>query len=673
MIGLGLGISLARGGGVIPPPDSASYLSYYEASSGTTLSGSPSSSYGKIDTWAPVAGSGDLVQATDAQRPRKRTANTLVYNNPKEANLNASDTTLSINRRASSFFCLAENDRLVVISSAENKVIMSLPGGVGDLYILCSTSPVHATLHWKDASGTYNTGIKCVSSLALYGVVLGASGIKIVMNDQSYDIGTPLSAGTTTGWDLFKGSFAGGQDRLIGGVESMVWYDKEVDAGELTDIRSWAVARKAVFSANTTKQFFVSGASRSQGYYAEGNLGTGRQFDLQRRGSLLYHNFGFGGVTAAQLRSITESTLGINNAAVGSGTHNPLKRQVLYCSCPTNNLTDGLSAATIIADLATYRERVRAYGYDLVFGLIAPRGGLTGPQETKRLDINAGMRALEARQYGYTLEIPTELQDPSVYTNPLLYDPDEIHHLKLAFDYELRDAQATLDSYIDTAVPAVQGLWSLNGDLLDYSGYYRDMVAIGSPTFTTGLNGGLALVCTSGGVGAAKTKVVYRNYDTLPLTMVCWFQGKAAADDYCMMKFPASGNIWTIQRHNGTSQVRCSVTGVAGGTVNATDKSYVANTWYGAALVIDSVNGARVYTTDAGGDPATFALRNTSAWSAGAVVPSTGSGAGALRIGSYNSDATTTSTWVQGARVIFSELSLAQLQALSPVDGVDFL
>ena len=401
--------------------------------------------------------------------------------------------------------------------------------------------------------------------------------------------------------------------------------------------------------------------------HAEGNMDYMWRLGKFYTGVPLY-KLGFGGISVSALLTRARAELGLqydgSSFKPGDGFHRPTLEQMVVMDIPTADVTSGVAEATIISNLTTLRNDIRQSGYDLVVNCMPPVSTWDAGQETKRVNINAAMLALNSRKYGDCLAVPTELSDSSNTT----YFYDGIHYTKAGYDALYAITKPYTDIALARTITTLKGHWKLNGNFLDYSGYRRDLQAIGSPTFVAGLNGGQALVCTTGGVGAAKGVYVGREYDTLPLTIVCWFQGKAAADDYCMMKFPASGNIWTIQRHNTTSQIRCTVTGVTGGDVRATDKSYAANTWYGVALVIDSVNGARVYTTNAGGDPTTFALRGTSAWSAGAIIPSTGSGAGALRIGSYSSDATTTSTWVQNPKIFFEALSLAQLQALSTTD-----
>lgn len=648
---------------MIPPPDSASYLAYYEASSGTTLSGSPSSSYGKIDTWAPVVGSDNLVQATDADRPLLRTVDsTLVYNWVKDSTRDFDNTTLSIDRRASSFFCLAEVDKLMVTVGTEELCLMSLPGGVGDLYVRNSTS--NNNLYWKDGSGTYDTGISAVSSLALYGVVLGVSGIKIVMNELSYDVGTPLSAGTTTGFSLFTGSVA---NKLIGGFGAAVWYNVAADSTLLASVRAWAKVRKAIFAEDVDREYYAAGASLANGLYAEGGLNFSRQLAISN--DWYYRNFGLGGAGYGSLYTNAGAKLGITNLAVGSGTHNFAKRQALFVKLPTNDLPGADSAATIATGFTNFLEPAKAYGYQVYYSLIAPRGDLTAPQETKRLDVNTAMRLLDERRYGKRLEIPVELQDPSVSSDLTYYDADTIHWTKTAFDLDVRDGGATMVSLVDASLPAdgLQGYWPLDGDYRDESGYERDTAALNSPTFISGLWGRQAIRCTQTGNNGVKQPWVYRNYDYPYLTRMIWFRVNGGASSCVLMckESDAGGSkTWNIVK-NFAGTVTAFVSDLTSPTLTASG-SYADNAWRCVALVTDDVGGKLYLSSDE--YPSNLTLRASSPWATTPVTPNTGSGRGHLRFGG-NTDTSTRDMDLQDAHLWFGALTLEQLQAVT-VEGM---
>jgi hypothetical protein len=329
-----------------------------------------------------------------------------------------------------------------------------------------------------------------------------------------------------------------------------------------------------------------------------------------------------------------------------------------------DDVTSGTAEATIISNLTQVRNNLQLSGYQCVMDALAPISTWDAGQLTKMANINSAMAALDTRRYGNFVPLPSELSDPN---NLTYFYPDGIHYTKAGFDVLYALVRPYVDSYYTRNVTTLKGHWPLNGDLLDDSGYDRDLVAIGSPTYTTGLGGAQCLVTSPTG-NFARAPAPYRNYDHLPLTLVAWFQGKAAADDYIAYKLSFSGGTknWGIQRHNFTSQIRFSMTDLTA-EVRATDKTYSINTWYGVAFILDSVNGGRLYTTDAGGDPATFALRDTKPWASTPSVPNASSGVGALRIGCYGGDTGATSTWIQNVKIYFEELTLAQLQALSPI------
>ncbi len=649
---------------VIPPPVLSNWIVYYEASRGTSLSGSPVATYAKIDAWAPAYGSGSLAQATDANRMRWRSDGLypVVYQSQAEGSRTMANTTAVINKQDASIFCLVELGQLIVNGIAENQTLVSLPGAVGELY-LNKAAANHFKVAWKDGTGTYVSSLVPRSSLNLIGVTLSAGAVVVHCNGASETLAAvALAAGTVTGFSINFGTLAYGD---AWGYNFVGVTNNALDAGELAAVESWAkTSRKARFPSDTaiTKNIFNVGASRGVGYYGDGNIMHGRLLHWDNWQTSDHLITAFGGINTTNLASRIRTELGLQyeggSNVPDTGFHSSTKNQVVIIEIPTADVTAGTAEATIIANLTQIRLELRQSGYDCIMNALVPcvsPAAWDAAQLTKMANINAAMAALDTRKYGDFVAAPTELASPG--------DADGVHYTQAQYRALYTLNKPYLDSYLSRTITTLKGHWKLNGDLLDYSGYRRDLQAIGSPTYTTGLNGGQALVCTSGGVGAAKGVYVGREYDVGTFTAVVFFQAKATGDHWLMMKQPASGNIWNIHRHS-TGQIRSSVTGVTA-TIAAVDKSYAVDTWYGVALVVDPVNGGRLYTTSAGGDPTTFALRDTRAWSAGAVVPSTGSGAGAIRFGSYNSDSTTTSTWIQNPKVLFEALSLAQLQALS--------
>lgn len=659
------GLSGIAGGGSSLPPNLSDIAVYYSASLNTTLSGSPSTNYGKIDNWAPAIGTGDLVQATDAQRNRFRSAPLqVVYNNFSEAFLNLDNTTISINRRAASFFAVVENERCYAFGTAENRVLMSIPG-IGDLYISCPNTSAHATLVWKDAGGDHDTGFKVMSSVCLVGVVLDAASIRVYLNDQVFTVGTPLSAGSTTGFSLFQGSFVGGQDRFVGGIAEAVWYSKALSAGEVITVQDWAKSKGAAFNSNAgiTKHLLVGGDSLASGYHAEGNLSTARRHYLQLgTSSAMYHNLGFGGMQAATFNTVIWPICGTNYHPVGVGLHNFNRRQVMLMMLGSNDLVGADSAVTITNNLLTIREFLKMYGYLVVYMCIPPRNGLTGPQETKRLAVNANMMSADFRRYGVSVDVP------GLLTNPLdlnYYDPDGIHLKKAGFDLYYTSVQTAVDDYMARPVTTVQVNAPLNGNLQDTSAFERDFTAIGSPTFIPGLFNRQALRCTAGG-NAAKGYQPLGHLDYLPLTIICWAKTTVTgAFAYFVSKQSDTGGsqVWSIAK-KWNEHIVAGVSGLTGeldysGTFND-------DVWRAIALVIDNSGGKLYVSSDS--DPANFALRDSKAWSTVPVVPVTVTGRGELRLGSYN-DATTYASDLQDVSVRFEALSLAQLQAIVPEIG----
>jgi len=677
-MGIGIGVGIGRrnlvaalSSGAAPPPLSSDYQVYYEATLNTLLSGSPATNYGKVGVWNPVAGSGSLVQATDANRLRLRMSGfggtPVVYSSQDESSRTMADSVLVIDKQNCSVFALIELSALTAGGSNINQTIFSLPGGVGELQIR-RVSNSYSFLAWIDGTGSYVSSLIPASSLNLLGVTLSAGAVVVHCNGESETLAAvALSAGTVTGFSINYGGLTTGYGEAWG-YAALVIYDHALDAGELASVNAWGLARNAVYPtrSDTVQMLFTAGASRSIGYYAAGNIDHGRRLSLDAALRAFYKT-GVGGQSTANASSRLSTVLGLQSSDYlnkpGDGLNRPTKNQVVVLEIPTADVTAGTAEATIIANMTTIRNGIRNSGYDLIVNALAPSSAWDAGQLTKMANINIAMAALDSRRYGDFIALPSELSDP---LNTTYFNADGLHYTRAGFDILYDEVKPYTDSYFSRTITTLKGRWSLNGSsgLLDDSGYRRDLQVINSPTYTTGLNSRQALVCTSSGSNAAKSVFLGREYDTLPLTVVCWFNGKSAADNHILRKVSATGGSknWYMFRQNSLGQLWCSMDDTVA-IAKATDKSYAVDTWFGVAMVLDSTNGLRLYTTAAGGDPTTFALRDTQAWTGGAVIPNTGSGSGALRLGN-TADGTVSDIWLQSPQIHFEALSLAQLQAL---------
>jgi len=661
-------------GGLLAPPVSTSYLAYYEASRNATLSSSPAANYGKVDSWLPVTGSGSLVQATDANRMRLRTTSgfkEVIYQDQSEASRTLADSTVSIDKQACTIFMLVEIGSLIVNGVAESQTLISIPtaGTTGELYLYKAATSRYCVA-WKDGTGTYVSALEPSSSLNLIGVTLSTGSVVVHCNGSSETLGAAaLSAGSVTGFRLNYGTLLYGEQA---GYHAVVLYGKALSVGEVAEVVTWGRNRGAIYPADSdvTQQLYACGASRAVGYYPSGNISHGRRIAAANP-KRLYRIGAFGGISISALLTRARLEYGLlgegGSYPVGSRWQNYNKRQTVVIEIPTADTTSSVASATQITNLTLLRQEFRCSGYDVLMNALAPVQSWSGAQQTIASEVNVAMAALDERRYGKFHSLPSELSDAS---NTTYFNADGTHYTLAGYQALYNDNSVHIEGMLGTAVPSIQGYWSLNGDLLDNSGYNFDLQVINSPSFVTGLNGGQALRCTATGSHAARYYAPTRTWDTLPLTIVGWFQVRSATgSDYIFVKSSASGGAknWYIYRHNTSGTIRAAMTGTTAECNSG--GSYAVGSWYGFALIMDATNGQRLYLTDAGGDPATFALKDTKAWSAGAVTPSAASGVGQLRVGCIN-DTGCYNVDAQGMRIYFAEKSLAELQAMTP-EGSD--
>lgn len=666
-IGLSIGLYKRRSGGLIPPPLSSDYLAYYEASSNATLSGSPATNYGKIDQWVPVSGTGSLVQATDANRMRLRTTSgfkQVIYQDQSESSRTLADSTVSINRQACTIFVLVELGSLIVNGVAESHTLVSIPtaGTTGELYIYKAGNS-RFYVAWKDGTGTYVSSLEPSSSMNLIGVTLSTGAVQVHCNGSSETLAAAaLSAGSVTGFRLNYGTLLYGEQ---GAYHAIVIYNKALSAGEVASVVTWGRTRGAIYPADSdvTQHLYMTGASRAVGYHPSGNLSHGRQIAATNP-KRLFRIGAFGGIGISALLTRARVELGLGASyPVGTRWQNPTKRQVVIMEIPTADTSSSVASATQIANLTIIREEIKSSGYELLVNGMPYANSWSGAQRTICDEVNAAMAALDTRRYGKFHAVPTELSDPS---NLTYFNADGVHYTKAGYDVLYEANRVHIESMFTRPVSTLKGIWTLNGDYLDNSGYSRDLVAINSPTFVAGLNGKQCLQCAATGSHAARQNNTYRCYDSLPLTVVVWLnQHTAGADGFALVKLSATGGskVWYIYRQNSSSTIRSLMTDTVGEC--SSGGTYSVNNWYGIAMVLDSTNGMRLYTTSAGGDASTFALRDTKAWSSSPVVPNAGTGSGELRIGNL-SDTSASNVKIQSPQIYLEALTLSQLQGLTP-------
>lgn len=643
----------AVSGGPTPPPLSSDILAYYEATSNTTLSGSPAANYGTISSWLPVAGSGGLAQGTSGNRLRLRsiTSRPVVYSATDESSRTMADTTLVIDKQDCSIFLLVELGILMANSVASSQTLISFTGG--ELYVYKAIG-AYFRVAWKDGTGTYVSSLVPASSLNLIGVTLSTGTVVVHCNGQSETLAAvALAAGTVTGFAINNGTLAYGDST---GYSAIVIYDHAFDSGELAEVMKWGRGRAIyIGDSEITQHIFGAGASRSCMHYAEGKLDHILQLSLE--GRRLHGICGFPGTTIAGSQSLGSVPLALNNPP-GTAFNRSTATQVVILESATGDVVADGVEATIITNMTAYRALLRQYGYFVVHNAMAPIEGWNASRLTKMANLNTAMAALDPRRYGVHVPLPPELSDP---TNRTYFTTDGTHYTKATGDVLKALNKPYVDEYYSRTLTTLKASWPLNGDYLDDSGYDRDLVALNSPTFVAGLGGKQCLLCATTGNHAARTALGGREYDAPELTVTAWFKVSSLGNtEYIVCKQSGTGGSknWALYK-KWNNKIVAAMSDVSVIELE-TSFTVTTNTWYGVGMIIDATNGLRLYVTDAGGDPATFALRGTSAWAGSPVLPNSGP----LRVG-CSDDASCSNIYVQKPQMRFEALSLAQLQALT--------
>ena len=611
--------SLVSGSVLVPPP--GTLQAYYEAGFLTDVLNSgatKTANYEKVATWLDHSGNGNsIVQSTAAYQPSHRHGDVPAVCAVHEfvsTNTELANTTLAIDKRAASFFALIELEQLMVQGTAASHNIMAIAGGVGELRNRMEIGDTSSgVLQWIDANGTTSTTFRHTSGLALVGVILDAGEIRIVLNDQSQTIATPLAAGTATGFSFFKGGALGGL-AVVMGYHAAVWYDHALDSTELDAVRDWAESRGVIFSP--TKELIGTGASLANGQQAEGNLNPFRQYVNAKKGQIAYRNIAFPGNTTTQQLGKTRGNLCSNTLGYpGQCLHRPDARQVAMILGVTNDIYTGVSLATIVANSTSIRQELRAYGYEVIIFGVAPVGTFDATMEQKRLDYNAAMAALDQRRYGLYLPPPAELTNPSDTT---YYKADLTHMTKAAFDLYLRDCQSYLDSYFAISKSNLRMWVKFDGDYIDSSDYALDWSAYGSPIFESGL-WGRQCIRTVTGDNYPKGWSTWREFDYLNWSLMFWFKSTNTGFIHLVSRYTGAAGTWSVYKHSGGT-IRSTITGMPE-LISSSTYGHDGN-WHCVALTADATGG-RLYVS-ADQYPANLVLQDSDVWTAGQQRPSTG-------------------------------------------------
>jgi hypothetical protein len=601
------------GGGLLAPPYASSISARYEASLGTEDASSlPVADFAKFRYWRDQSGNGyHFDQSTAANQFRVRSSTNIPvtyvgFGDFTHSNYTLPQSTLVINKRAASFFALIELNQLMVQSTSRSDCIMSLNSSGGELRNrIVSGDGSIGVLQWIDANGTTTTTFKHQCSLALVGVILDAGEIRIVLNDQSQIIATPLAAGTVTGFNLMQGGGLGGLPNVLG-YHAVIWYDHALDSTELAAVRSWATSRGAMFSP--TKDLILTGASITLGHVADGNLDAARQYANAKKGQVRYRNLAFAGNTTSQQLGKVRGQL--TSVLPNTMLHDYAVRQQAMILGVTNDITAGTALATIVANTTDIRRELQGYGYNPITFGVAPVGTWDATQEQKRLDYNAAMAALSARVYGQYLPPPAELTDPNNATYYL--QSDKTHLYKAAFDLYLRDCQAYLDAWFAEPITTLQTWMKFDGNFQDSSIFKRDWETFNTTSFVDGLWGRDCLRVSS--AGHARSMHLSNEIALQTISCMFWYKDRVGSGAIALFsKYTGLGGTHAVSRSGVTGRI--SLTWGNIGLTGTTD--FRDTNWHCVAWVADT-NGGRLYVSP-DEDPANLVLEASTATVAGTL------------------------------------------------------
>lgn len=662
-------ISFCNAEGLIPPPDSASLLAYYEAgvfddvlNSGATKAADRE----KVATWLDrTENNHDLVQSTSANQARHRHGGipaVVAVHEDINTNTEMANTTLPINKRAASFFALIELEQIQVQGTSVNHNIMAIAGGVGELRNRIASGDLNSgVLQWIDANGTTTTTFRHYNGLSLVGVILDAGEIRIVLNDQMQTIATPLAAGTATGFSFFKGGALGGS-AAASGYAAAVWYDHALDSTELEAVRDWGESRGCIFSP--TKELIGTGASLTMGHQAEVLQNVFRQYVHLNKGQIAYRNVAFAGNTTTNQLNKVRGNLSSNQSYPGQYLHRETGRQVAMILGVTNDIYTGVALSTIVANTTEIRLSLRAYGYEVICFGVAPVGTFDATMEQKRLDYNAAMAALPQRVYGPYLPYPAELVNPSDTT---YYKADLTHMTKAAFDLYLRDCKSYLDSYFAITKSDLKMWMKFDGDYQDSSMYTLDWYAIGSPVFESGL-WGRQCIRTVTGDNFPRGYTYWREFDYLDFSAMFWFKSTNTGIVHLVSRYTGAAGGWYFTKWSDGG-IRVTVSGMP--ELRSSGFNGHDGNWHCLALSVDA-NGGRLYvSTDE--NPANLTLHDSDTWTAGQLRQTSNKFWRVGYDGTNDSNGTSYSdTWFQDVMFWRGSRTLAQFQAID-VSGEDIV
>lgn len=642
-------------GGSSLPPVSASIMAWYTSSNGALDSGDArADNYEAVKTWLDSKGFGTLYplsQSTGALRPKYRSFGRRgVYTDANSVYLNQPD--ISIDQRSFSFFALIDQADQFVNSGGYTKVLFEIVG-VGSLRLVEASQGV-GVIKWVDGGGTDTSTLTVPAGLSLVGVTLSASAVTVWVNDTSQAF-TALSAGTATGFNLFNTAADAGV--WTGGCQEAILYNVALSAGQKAQLDTYAQSRGAYYVSNTTAIMASHGDSISTWQSAEDLLGFAGQAS---RGTVPLYILGLGGITFANLANLyafTDAIYDIN------------KRCVLWVNCGHNDIAAGVAAATVTASRRAYIDRQRDKGWLILENNVAPSSGITAGEETVRTTFNTDMGTDSTRRYANAVAtVPAELSD---HTNLTYFNADGIHWTHAGHAAMLGQGQASLTTLLETPLDAdlLQAEYNFDGDVVDDSSYTRDLEAVNTPTYASGVGGHQCLVTASSGNRHARYTRSVNVFPWLPFSIMFWIKTTATPTKAIVTNFSSgAGKGWQVYIDTGGVLGGFYIPDLGGGHY----AGGIAGTtpindgiWHACAYTVNATNSKIYVSPDE--NAANLALENTGSWTG---TPQAIAGNDTrVYVGSGDGSASFDLS-IQALRIWAEVRTLAELQAMLPYEPI---
>lgn len=361
------------------PSDISGLVAWYKGESGrydATSNGSLVADGGTIARWEDQSGNGNhCTQATSGARP-KRFGNYVLgeFGAAKFFNL----PSVTIDQQAFSL--------VVIMEIANGRKGFVAPSTAHTSHVIFENVNTNFGLNGNTGKAESFGGSSRLSGLfiptsrTLVGWASGGANSTIFVNAASTTGLAAAPSGSTSGGRIL--GYSDSTSPLQAVVVDVMLYSKQLSAGEITTLQSYAVDRGVVFPSAADRSVVVSGDSISAGAANTKNQNWVRQTTMQ--GTPLVFNESEAGITLSALNTAKASW---DTPLFQSGIPNRL-----FITAGSNDILAGTSAASLKTILSTYGTAEKSAGFKVIATTLLPRTDVTGTPETERTSYNTSVR-----------------------------------------------------------------------------------------------------------------------------------------------------------------------------------------------------------------------------------------------------------------------------------------